>query len=213
MNKEQYKRLSIVLTLPLIILGCVLSKFYSDSYKPSVFCYIDGGGFCYNEIINKEEINTNDGKSKNFSYNYIYGDFYIYDNDNDLYHGYFLSFYPFPAVKGEYRYRRGLDVVNEENVSIIFSRQECQFSISSRNDFEAYCPNISEFSIPFKFTSNNDSVIFEKVANESRKKGSIIELKYLIYNLFIIILPLFFYFLVSWLIMFIVYGKRRVKNN
>lgn len=219
-NKQQYKRLSIVLIIPLLILGFAFSAYYDETHKPIIFCNIDID-YCYEEIITKE--NEEDYDNNKVIYKNVYGVFYLdTDTSGDFIFGsftkgYFLSLLPqkFLDVKADllynssgYKYGVGDSV--KENVSILFHQRECQFSIIStriKNNISAYCPNISEYNIQFKFSSSDDAIKFDSIINDAKERAKIVNIKYIIIVVFILLLPLLIYFLLSFLIKYIVYGR------
>lgn len=219
-DKQQYKRLSIVLIIPLLILGFVFSSHYDGTHESSIFCDIDSD-YCYGEIITKE--NEENYDNNKVPYKNIYGIFYL---DADTFgdfifgsftKGYFLSMLPqkFLDVKADLRYNSsgyeyGVGDAVKENVSILFHERECSFSIIStriKNNISAYCPNISGYTIQFKFSSSDDAIKFNSILNDAKEEAKIVNIKYTLIVVFIFLLPLFIYFLLSFLVRYIVYGR------
>lgn len=215
-NKQQYKRLSMVLIIPLLILGFAFSAYYDENHEPIIFCHIDSD-YCYGEIITKE--NAEDYDNNKIMYKDVYGVFYL---DVDTFFGrftkgYFLSMLPqkFLYVKADLRYNSsgdeyGVGDAVKEDVSILFHERECSFSIIStriKNNISAYCPKISGYTIQFRFASSDDAIKFNNILNDAKEDAKIVNIKYILIVVFIFLLPLFIYFLLSFLIRYIVYGR------
>ena len=200
-NKQQYKRLTIVLIIPLLILGLVFAKnepFHSS--EAIIFCDIDGEPHCWSSWQKEENSGVRQANGE-----FKYGGFYVRGANvfgETLNYGHFLSSTQvFLNVTGDYRYNSrgdkwGLADAVKENVNMSLPIAECDFHIDKQNNYSATCAsNISNYEIFFKFTSSDDAIKFEKIANEARRVLMEIFEKDISYSIFTILCPLFIYFL------------------